>query len=156
MISPDHRIDLPGTGAGGEVGAIFLQRLVFPLRIGVGDFLRTADLFNCGLGFPFIQPRILEQLPRRRIPFQGTEQEMLHREEIVSHLLADAIRRVERRPQPGTDLRLRRGALHADLLGKRGSRGRARRVGSRTAKKTKKIAVVDHTRLPSATVTARA
>ena len=48
VIAADHRVDFSGLGAGRQVGAVFFQRLVFPFRVGIGDFLGAADFLQRG------------------------------------------------------------------------------------------------------------
>ena len=115
MIAPDHRIDLARSRTGREIGTVFFQRLIFSFRIFIRHFLRSANLLHRIARLLFIKPRFLEQFARRRIAFQRSEQKMFNAQKLIAQRLADFIGRIERCPQPDTDLRLRRGPLHAWL-----------------------------------------
>ena len=111
---------LPCAGAGGEIGAVFFERLVFPLRILVGDFLRSAHALDRLAGFLFIEPGLLEQLAGGRVALERAEEEMFDAQVVVAERLAGLVRRVERGAQADADLRLGGGALHARFARKRG------------------------------------
>jgi len=46
VIAADHRVDFPAPRQFGEIAAVFLERLIFPLRILIGHALRTAHLLQ--------------------------------------------------------------------------------------------------------------
>ena len=124
VVAADDGIDFPLPGAGGEVGAVFFQRLVFSLRVVVGDLLRAADAGDGFAGLFLIQSRLLEQLAGGRIALQGTEQEMLHAEIVVAQRLAGGIRGIQGGAETDADLRLGGRSLHARFAGERGGDGR--------------------------------
>ena len=115
MIAADHRINLAGPRASGEVGAVFFQRLIFPLGILVGHFLRPANLLHRIARLLFIESGFLEQFACRRVPLQRTKQEMLNTQKLIAQRLAHFIGRIERCTKPNADLWLRRCPLHARL-----------------------------------------
>jgi hypothetical protein len=43
LVAADHRVEFAGAGGGGEVGAVFFERLELALGLGVGDALGAAD-----------------------------------------------------------------------------------------------------------------
>jgi hypothetical protein len=70
VVAADDGIDFPLPGAGGEVGAVFFESLVFSLGILVGDFLGAAHAFHGFEGFLFIQPGFPEEFAGGRIAFE--------------------------------------------------------------------------------------
>ena len=94
-VTADDGVNLALTRAGGEVRAVFLQRLVFLLRVLIGDALVAADLLErlhvLGLG----EAGGLERARQFGVLAHHAQHEVLDAQVVVLHLAAHFFSRVE-------------------------------------------------------------
>lgn len=83
LVTADDGVDFTGAGAGGEVGAVFFQRLVFPFWILIGDALGTADFFEGGEQGIVAQARVFDDRFDIGTSFGEGEQEVFDAQEFV-------------------------------------------------------------------------
>src|SRR5438105_3803507 len=110
IVAADHRVELPGRGAPGEVDGVLLERLAAFLRVGVGDLLSAAHLLDGLLHGAAHQARFLEQ-PRERAILERRQHEELARDELVAALLRELVGDVQHPVQVVGDVYLAGGAL---------------------------------------------
>ncbi len=108
-IAADHRIELAFLRPGGQIGGVFLQRLVASLGIRAGDLLASAharDGLAQSLGSHAILPEDIGGLVGRGR--HHANQQMLGGDILVAHRLHFPLGRRQRRGELAARLRLRR------------------------------------------------
>ena len=104
-IAANDRVNLALTGAGGQVGAVFLQGLVFLLRVLVGDALVTTHILQ-GLQVPSLaQAAVLQNGGEGAIRLENAQHEVLHAQEVIAHGFALLLRGVQHAVQLRPDAR---------------------------------------------------
>ena len=120
LVAPDDGIDLALLGQGGEVAAVFFQRLELVLRVGVGDALVAAHLakrIEQGVAPEVV---LLEHAAKRRAALgQQAKQQVLGADVLVAELRRLGLGGVERLLQFG--LRYRSAVLAPCTLARRPS-----------------------------------
>ncbi len=96
VVTADDRVQLPLAGRLGEVAAVFRQRLVFLLRVLVGDPLVTAQILECGKHRIAGNPAVGED-GRHRAPLflDKAQEQVFGGNEFVVHGLRLALGRIQ-------------------------------------------------------------
>src|SRR2546422_373809 len=90
IVAADHRIELAGSRARGEIDGVLLERLAALLGVGVGYLLAAAHLLDGLLEGAAHHARLLEQARERAI-FERRQHEQLTRYELVTALLRQLV-----------------------------------------------------------------
>src|SRR5207247_1209190 len=112
LVAADDRIGLVLARQVGEVAAVFVEGLVFPFGVLIGDALVTADVLECAQNALVCHAQSLQGLTRVALVLGHGEKEMLGRDVLVTEGFRILLRLLEHAPKPR-----RCGELHvaADL-----------------------------------------
>ena len=84
----DHRVQLAGLRAFGQVDTVFVQRLTVVFRIGIVHSFTTPDILNCLIKVVFIQSGSGQYLTGRAFVVQCHQQEYLTGNKLIARVSA--------------------------------------------------------------------